>query len=206
MHPEAERLFALEEALRTEAERVLRESGLGDMLARAGYEAAGSYALRTMTWRHLDFHRPETVPDWEGHWELGDRLARSPWCWRIECLDNHRMANGQPSLYWGLRLADPAIPELVEREGPDVWKIDLLSMSPEDFRAGRARRERWMAVMTEECRAAVLLIKDAVCRLPEYRRELTSVHIYEAVLEHGIGDLEGFRRWWSATQSEEAGL
>jgi hypothetical protein len=42
MHPEATRLFALDEALRAEADRMLADSGIGAILADAGYVAVGS--------------------------------------------------------------------------------------------------------------------------------------------------------------------
>jgi len=52
--------------------------------------------------------------------------------------------------------------------------------------------------MTEERRSRVLAIKEAVCTQPEYRRSLLSVHIYEAVLEHGVREVAAFREWWQA--------
>ena len=81
MHPDASRLFALDEGLRTEADRVLADSGIGVILAEAGYVPVGSYPMRTMTWRDLDFERTEEIQDWDRYWNLGSRLARSGWCW-----------------------------------------------------------------------------------------------------------------------------
>jgi hypothetical protein len=40
------------------------------------------------------------------------------------------------------------------------------------------------------------VIKEAVCDLPEYRNILLSVHIYEAVLEHGVRSIDKFWEWW----------
>jgi hypothetical protein len=53
--------------------------------------------------------------------------------------------------------------------------------------------------MTDDARSYVLAIKEAVCREPEYRKTMLSVHVYEAVLEHGIRDVAGFRQWWERT-------
>ena len=59
---EAQRLLTLDEQLRAEADRMLSESGLGEIIAEAGYEPVGSYSMRTMTWRDLDFERFQEPP------------------------------------------------------------------------------------------------------------------------------------------------
>lgn len=205
MHPEAERLFALDEALRAEADAVLALSGIGEVLAERGFVAVGSYAMHTMAWRDLDFERTEDEPDWEGHWETARRLAMTGWCWRVVCTNNHRVAGARPHLYIGLRVSDPASPEPIVPDGTAWWKMDLLSMPSGELGANLPQRERWRSLMTEEARAAILGIKEAVCHGPEYRHDLLSVHIYGAVLEHGIRELAGFRRWWSLTRGEEGG-
>lgn len=56
-----------EEDTRGFIQRKLAESGVGDVLNEAGYVPVGSYAMHTMTWRDLDFERPEETPDWERH-------------------------------------------------------------------------------------------------------------------------------------------
>ena len=39
MHPDSQRLFALDEALRAEADRMLAQSGIGPILRESGYKA-----------------------------------------------------------------------------------------------------------------------------------------------------------------------
>ena len=179
-------LFAMDEALRAEADRMLADSGFGPILGELGFVAVGSYPMRTMTWRDLDFERTQDPPDWADHWDLGTRLAKTGWCWRLTCIDAYRPASGEEGggLYWGLRAANPA--------GGETWKLDL--WTAREF--GHAKREKWMSLLTEEKRAQILAIKEVVCHEPEYRRTLLSVHIYDAVLEHGIEGLEQFREWW----------
>ncbi len=196
VHPEAEELFALDEALRAEGRRVLADSGIGAIIDEAGFAPVGSQVMRTMTWRDLDFERPEATPDWQEHWEIGRRLAMTGWCVRMVCTDNHRAAFGIRSLYWGLRVADPARTEPIDVYDRNVWKVDLHSLPPEDVEANAQQAERWTSRMTEEDRANIIAIKKALCYGPEYRRTVFSVHIYQAVLEHGVQDLPAFRRWW----------
>ena len=53
-----------------------------------------------------------------------------------------------------------------------------------------------MCKLSDETRYYILAIKNAVWDLPEYRNSLLSVHIYEAVLDYGIRELEEFLGWW----------
>jgi len=58
--------------------------------------------------------------------------------------------------------------------------------------------------MTEDHRLCILAVKQAVCESPAYRKTMLSVHIYEAVVERGVRDLDGFMAWWRARQSDDA--
>lgn len=188
---EAARFLALDGSLRDEADRVLDMSGLGDVLRVEGFKAVGSYVMRTMTWRDLDFEREEKAPSWSRHWELGAKLAKLAWVWKLHCTDAYRQPGSEDrGLYWGLRLSDPA--------GGPVWKVDLWTARAEEFARASPNRVRWGGLLTEEARVRILAIKKAVCGLPEYRREILAVHIYEAALDHGVRGLEEFDRWRKA--------
>ncbi len=167
--------------------------GLRAILAEYGYQAVGSYAMRTMTWRDLDYERPEESPDWPRHWEIGTQLAATGWCVRLNCVNHYWEGWYLPGLYWGLRVADPRKCASAAREDPTVWKMDLWSLPAEGYHRGRAQCEAWLSQMTEESRALLLAIK---ARHPDYRRSLLSVHVYEGVLEHGAQSEEEFRVWW----------
>ena len=194
------RLFALDASLRAEADAMLSASGIGALIAEAGYLPVGSYTMRTMTWRDLDFVRCVDQMDWERHWEIGTRLSRTGWVRWIVCSDNFRRAEPEPSYYWGPRVSDPALgclPDSDER----IWKLDLQTSTTEHLARGLDLRNRWAALMTEEARAEILALKEVLCHTPEYRREVLSVHIYEAVLEAGVRGLEEFLEWHRARAS-----
>ena len=187
--PEAKRLLRLDEELRSEADHVLAASGLGEVLQQEGFSAVGSYAMRTMTWRDLDFERTDDAPDWGRHWELGARLAKISWVWRFSCVDAYRQPNViDQGLYWGLRMCDPT--------GGPTWKVDLWTGREEEFASGSPNRARWDGLLNRKTRSHILAIKETVCRLPEYRRTILSVHIYEAVLDCGVRGIDDFNRWW----------
>jgi len=201
MHRDADRLFSTDQSLRKEADTVLVRSGIGEILQDGGYRAVGSYAMRTMTWRDLDFER-YTEPDWAEHWEVGTKLAETGWCVRLQCVDVYREQWQDYGLYWGLRVADPNETQSARPGDPKVWKLDLWTARPEEFAPAQLRRETWASLMSDEARSYVLAIKEAVCDTPEYRKGLLSVHIYEGVLEEGIRDLKAFREWWAGKYGE----
>jgi hypothetical protein len=183
------RLFSLDARLREEADRVLEQSGVGSIIRAEGFKPVGSYVMKTMTWRDLDFERTDDQPDWQQHWRLGLKLAQTGWAWRLRCLDAYREPEGKDKgLYWGIWVTSPA--------GGETWKIDLWTARPEEFEYGAPKRTLWEKTLTEDTRYHILMIKEAVCDLPEYRQSLFSVHIYEAVLEHGVRSLDEFRDWW----------
>ncbi len=189
------RLFALDAGLRAEADLILKESGLGKIIREEGFKPVGSYAMHTMTWRDLDFERCNESPDWGVHWELGARLAQNNWVWSLHAVNAYTdPRNTDKGLYWGLRAVRPG-----EKE---FWKLDLWTGREEEFAPAVADRKRWESLLTEDTRYHILEIKEAVCRLPEYRQSLLSVHIYEAVLENNIKGLNGFWDWWKGRKAK----
>lgn len=176
---------------------MLSASGFRAILDDAGYYPLGSYAMRTMTWRDLDFHC-EREPDWKAYWEVATRFSDTGWCVRLQCVDVYREAWMDYGYYLGIRAVDPARREKAPPGDPAVWKLDLWTARPDELTAG-PQREAWMSALTDEARSYVLAIKEAVCTDPRYRKSLLSIHIYEAVLERGLRDLDDFRAWWEAT-------
>jgi hypothetical protein len=73
MRSDAQELFERDAILRTEANELLAQSGIGAILTNAGYTLVGSYCMQTMMNRNLDFERVRE-PDWREHWEGGRSL------------------------------------------------------------------------------------------------------------------------------------
>jgi len=67
---------------------------------------------------------------------------------------------------------------------------------PAEFATTAPLRAKWASLMTEESRSDILAIKEAAHQWPEYRKSLLSIHVYEAVLEHGVHGVDEFREWW----------
>ncbi|MBU0611526.1 MAG: hypothetical protein KKI08_26855 [Armatimonadetes bacterium] len=196
MHRDAERLFALDEGLRREADEMLAASGIGAILKGRFFEPVGSYAMHTMVWRDLDFELC-TEPDWKAFWETCSHFALTGWCTRLQCVDAYRGTAADYGLYCGLRVAPPDRTEPSPKDDESVWKLDVWTARAEEFeQQGGARRRLWHSRLNDETRSYILALKESCCRDERYRKTLLSVHIYEAVLEQGIRDEDSFFHWW----------
>jgi hypothetical protein len=184
-----QRLFTLDASLRAEADKMLEESGLGKIIREEGFIPVGSYVMHTMTWRDLDFERCDESPDWQEHWELGTKLARLKWVWRLAAINvYHDPRSEDEGYYWGLRASRPG--------EKNFWKLDLWTARREEFEHGSPKRKLWESRLNDNTRYEILVIKEAVCMLPEYKESLLSTHIYEAVLENNIRGIDDFWHWW----------
>lgn len=174
-----------DQELRAEADRLLA-SGLRDILNDYGeVHVVGSYALHLMVWRDLDIHIVQEALDKRRFFELGGRIANLLSPPRMHYRDETTVATpGLPKgLYWGIYLGN-------EREG--AWKIDIWITDWEGFKSPRAYGERVRERLTDSTREVILKIKSECWRHPQYRREFASGDIYEAVLDHGIVNIDGF--------------
>jgi hypothetical protein len=171
--------------LKSEADILIRECGLPEMLA--GYKqwfVGGSYSYDLMCWRDLDVYVLDPEHDLKGCFEIGYELTR-----RLSAKKAHFTNNlgSEPNgLYWGIKLGD-------ERRG--AWKLDLWLLDA----LGYEHHAEYCAVMREtltaEHRSGILEIKEAYWRQPEYRDTITSDLIYRAVLDNGVRTVADFQQF-----------
>lgn len=172
--------------LRKEANVLLTEKGLLALLADYGtVHVSGSYALQLMTWRDLDIYMEAPDITADACFELGRALydLMSPWKMHFNDHRGRPLEGGIEGLYWGLYLGDVS---------KGAWKIDLWMLDADACRNRLMQNDRIRNRLTPETRTAILNIKSQLWNHPEYRKSLTSQMIYDAVLEHGIRDLDGF--------------
>ncbi len=178
----------LDTRLHNEADALLDQIGLGTILHSEGYLPVGSYTMRTMAWRDLDFERTEENPDWQLHWNLGNRFARLNSICELKCTNVYHQTHSRDyGLYWGLQIFNP--------QNGAKWNIDIWTARKAEFLQGCPDRERWAMLLTDEKRGNIVSIKESVCNLPEYRSTIQSVHIYQAVLDENIRGLNEFIEW-----------
>jgi hypothetical protein len=174
-----------DEELRSEADQLLA-FGLRTILNVYGeVNIIGSYDLHLMVWRDLDIHIVQAALDKKKFFELGGRIAELLMPHRMHYRDETEVGTeGLPrGLYWGVYLGD-------ERAG--AWKIDIWATGQDGFEATRAYGERIRERLSDSTRTLILQIKSECWRHPEYRRKFASGDIYEAVLDRGVVDMDGF--------------
>ena len=183
---ETEALIEQDRALRADADALLARHGILGILQEFGRpHISGSYALQLMTWRDLDIYleMPEVRVD--RFLELGRRLAASIGPRKASFTDHLHFpaTENVPGLYWGIHT------DILSRGG---WKIDVWGVAA-DTCAQRLRHTESIATgLNAETRAAILSIKNEVCRHPRYRDTVTSQHVYDAVLSSGVQTLDEF--------------
>jgi hypothetical protein len=185
-------LIAHDAALRAEADNLLIETGLMDLLRKRGsVHVSGSHALRLMTWRDLDVYLEAPAITVTEFFTLGTRIAELLDPWKMFFTNNRaRLDPKYPAgLYWGIRLGDI-------RNG--AWKIDLWAMDSPACRLALQKCDEIAARLTPESRQVILELKSQLWRHPDYRDTITAKTIYDAVLGGGVTDLDGF---WAFVKS-----
>ncbi len=182
-------LIKIDESIRAEADGLLDGQGLRKLLGQYGkVRVAGSYALRLMVWHDLDIYLEADGLTLLEFFALGGKIAASlepVWM----SFRNHRLQphpTGLQSLYWGIRLGDIS---------QGAWKIDLHAMDSEICAKQLSGIRQLASRLDEQSRLRILDIKSQCWQLPQFRRELTSMDIYEAVLDHAVTDMSDFRKY-----------
>jgi len=188
----AARLLEHQDALQTEANRLVDRLDLPTMLGRAGrFERLGSSVSGLMAWQDIDLGASCGRLSPERAWETMVPLAAHPRTTRLD----YRNETG--------RLAPPELRGYGryyfvahhETDAGDEWKIDVSLWSPEAPPDPLAHAEDLRRRLTPETRLAILWIKDVWHRLPSYPDRVSGMDVYDAVLEHGVRTPEQFGRY-----------
>jgi hypothetical protein len=187
-------LLELNSLLKAEADEILSGKGLLSILNSFGIpHVTGSYSLGLMTWRDLDIYLEIDVFSETDFFALGGKICSAfnpvKMSFRNELLAKTK---GLPEgLYWGIYLGD-------ERAG--AWKIDIWAVGAPECQ----RLLRYCAAieqkLTPDAAERILEIKSRCWQDPQYRRSYSSADIYDAVLEKGVADIEGFRAYLQNTK------
>ena len=81
---------------------------------------------------------------------------------------------------------------LLRKQSSSARRVRYLRSVSEQHAIAREHIDRIRSNLTDDRRRAILGIKHVVAHNPQYRTEISSVDIYEAVLERGVTDLEVF--------------
>ena len=189
---DAAALFARQSALQAEADAAVADLGITAGLAALGEAVrVGSSALGLMVKRDVDITVvcPElTAATHDAVRALGGRIARHPRVWQVTWRDDTGAWNAEPE-----RFPDGIFLKFSYRCAAgrdwnfDVWFVDEPQRQP-DLAHLRTLPPR----LTDESRAAILTIKQALAADPEYGRSIRGIDVYEAVLDHGVTTPEEF--------------
>lgn len=191
----ASELWRRQEELQAEAERVIADLDLLDVLARAGeVRLIGSSVTGLMVWRDLDLQVLSPGLSAAEAWEVVRPLAAHPRVYEVRFIDQ----SGAGSFSGDPRDGRYYFQVLYHADPGDDWKLDLsfwLSGDPREDEV--AYQEGLLLRLDPEARLAILWIKGLWVespgrRDPAYGREVSSMDIYDAVLEHGVRTPEGF--------------
>ena len=184
-----ESLLRANEALRKEADDIMVRRGLLRVLRDYGKpHVVGSYSLQTMVWRDLDLYLETDAISETRFLELGAQLVSMLNPTKMSFRSTRAVSiQGLPTgLYWGVYENDRS-----ERG----WKIDIWAIDSMQCEKLIQFQESIRARITETALLKILSIKSQVWRDPEYRRSFIALDVYSAVLDHGVGDINGFRSY-----------
>ena len=185
----SENLLVQNQLIRQEANELLYDKGLHELLIRYGIpHYTGSYFLQLMTWRDLDIYLEVEELSNERFFELGQLLDKLLHPVKMS-FRNESIARtpGLPcGLYWGVYLGN-------ERNG--AWKIDIWMMNSNECATGIQNCIDLAGQLSEKTRSYILEIKSQCWKDPAYRKSYLSMDIYDAVLKNGITNFGDFRLW-----------
>jgi hypothetical protein len=192
MIPTDAELLSRQAALRAEATDVLAELDRRGVFADLGSPlATGSYVSGLMGWRDLDLMvlaGPDFAP--ADVLRLLGRFVEVPGVVGFE----YRDERGPRSPTGEVRDERYHVPvTLLWRGG--AWRVDLSVWLHDDHASVTAWHEALRDRITAEERGAVLRVKDAWHRRPDYPDQVSGLDIYTAVLEHDVRTPDQFAAW-----------
>jgi len=188
-----------QEELQIEGKLVLKKLQLLELLGRSGKTViVGSMALGLMTWRDIDIEVVVEKPDINQIAEIASNLIKKgPKRIDIDVTNNQNKSTPKTpkGIYLGLKyFGDNIKQEELLSTNKKAWKVDIHFVKSQDSQS-IAQTEWLKKKLTDQKRRAILEIKKEVDQNPKYRKEIFSIDIYRAVLENGVIDLEGFKRY-----------
>jgi hypothetical protein len=180
-----------QETLQAEAEFVVDDLSLPALLGEVGQvHRVGSSQLGLMVWRDIDVTVACPRLDERSVTAVGARLGIHSNVREVIFRKETGRFNLSPhypdGLYLRLSYRQP------ERQ---EWNLDIWFVDEPDRQPDLAHVQSLPARLTYESRDAILLIKEAWARRPEYGSSVSSYDIYTAVLDHGVTTGEAFAEW-----------
>lgn len=195
-------LVEQQDKLHSEGQSVLDTLALLPELGKCGKPViVGSFALELLTRRDIDIEVIVDSPNKKNVQGICAYLAGLDLP-RIDfsLIDNtvDRVPQLPIGYYLGIRYMDKNIP-FAERNPRNIlaWQIDIHFLAEENSTA-RKKGEEIKSKLTPEKRISIMEIKQNIATNPKYHKEVFSVNIYDAVLDHDVNNLGKFKDYMKA--------
>ena len=184
-----EQLLQRQRQLQNEAQRVLKELNLVELLNQAGVlRQVGSSALGLMVWRDIDLAVSSPGLSIARAFEIMQPLLTHPCVKHVRYFhqsDRFKLTDLDERYYFMV---------FCEYQEQIEWKFDISfwlgeGIHPEPVHDAIEQQ------LTPETRLTILRIKDVWYQLPAYRQAVYSTDIYDAVLQHGVRTLTEFDQY-----------
>ncbi|HRN96640.1 MAG TPA: hypothetical protein PLD54_04295, partial [Candidatus Levybacteria bacterium] len=145
----------------------------------------GSYHTGLMTWPDIDIHVEGQITD-DQFFQVVQSLFKKRTQVKSLHVADYRLGEN-PNYPMGLYLGMKCIGEQFKE-----WKIDVWFVADDSEHTF----DEWLIKnLTPEKKQQILEIKNVVADHPKYRKEILSVDIYKAVIEHAVSNLEEFKSY-----------
>jgi len=188
--------------LKVEADKLLSEWKLLDFLSKYGETyIVGSVVLDLMVWRDIDIEViAENTPIKGEALEIAKYLFSINGVRKVSPID-YRSRNinysdtvkpNKPNgLYVGAEYID---------EGGNSWKIDVWYLTKNSANS-KTKTDEILSKLDDANRKIIIDIKSQIYDNPNYRKNVTSVDVYEAVLDKNVTNFPEFKDYITDTKN-----
>lgn len=172
--------------LQKESQEVLKELKVIEYLEKVGVvRQIGSTTLGLMVWRDIDIQVSSPALSISHAFEIMNPILSHPFVKHVRYFH-------QSGLF-KLDGLDERLFFMVfyESQTDEEWKLDISFWLADGLRP-EPIQDFIEQQLTTETRLIILRIKNVWYKLPNYRTKVFSTDIYDAVLKHGVRDVDGF--------------
>jgi hypothetical protein len=185
-------LLAEQARLHSQADKMLKETGIADIFAKYGevLPIGGSYDYGLMVYPDLDMDIIADRLTKDDYVSLAGDLLSSDFVRKVSSVDNVKFTGNRPGMPKGYWLGIE-IPFEGDKWGIDLWlkTREWANKFNEDSKDYKAK----LSDISQEQVAAILSIKYHLIRLGKYGKHgFMSFNVYDAVVDEGALSLEDF--------------
>lgn len=187
------RLLEESKRIKQQADKILKESGIVDILKDYGeVKIIGSYVLDVMLRPDLDLFVITQKHDWAKVLKISSKIMELKYFSELAFVNWVEFSDKNVDSMRGYYFQPWT---LVDDQS---WKMDLWLITPDQDKSFE-RTDYFKALLDKETddskRIAILEIKEAMRLGKKYIKGIDGKLIYQAVLENSITDIEGFKKF-----------